>query len=88
MFMNMQGNIYLWSKNNTLQVNGHASFHLHRLRWQNCEEQETNENAKWKYRYPAEIELATHRFLTGRLGRRDRCFVAFNLFQENKHAEI
>ena len=56
----------IWSlKQLWLQVNGHAWFHLHGLRWP-VRNGEGTKNSKWKYMFPAGFEPAPRQSMTGK----------------------
>ena len=59
---------YLGSKQLWLQVNGHAWFHLQRLRWP-VRNGEGAKNSKWKYMSPAGFEPTPRQSTTGKLQR-------------------
>ena len=56
----------IWSlKQLWLQVNGHAWFHLHGLRWP-VRNGEGAKNSKWKYMFPVGFELTPRQSMTGK----------------------
>ena len=56
----------IWSlKQLWLQLNGHAWFHLHGLRWP-VRNGEGAKNSKWKYMFPAGFEPAPRQPMTGK----------------------
>ena len=60
---------HIWGlKKLWLQVNGHAWFHLQRLRWP-VRNGEGAKNSKWKYMSPAEFEPTPRQSTTGKLQR-------------------
>ena len=60
---------HIWGlKQLWLQVNGHAWFHLQRLRWP-VRYGEGAKNSKWKYMSPAGFEPTPRQFTTGKLQR-------------------
>ena len=60
---------HIWSlKQLWLQVNGHAWFHLQRLRWP-IRNVEGAKNSKWKYMSPAGFEPTPCQSTTGKLQR-------------------
>ena len=60
---------HIWSlKQLWLQVNGHAWFHLQRLRWP-VRNGEGAKNSKWKYMSPAGFEPTPRQSTTGKLQR-------------------
>ena len=61
--------IHIWGlKQLWLQVNGHAWFHLQRLRWP-VRNGEGAKNSKWKYMSPAGFEPTPSQSTTGKLQR-------------------
>ena len=60
---------HIWGlKQLWLQVNGHAWFHLQRLRWP-VRNGEGAKNSKWKYMPPAGFEPTPRKSTTGKLQR-------------------
>ena len=60
---------HIWGlKQLWLQVNGHAWFHLQRLRWP-VRNGEGAKNSKWKYMSPAGFEPTPRQSMTGKLQR-------------------
>ena len=60
---------HIWDlKQLWLQVNGHAWFHLQRLRWP-VRNGEGAKNSKWKYMSPAGFEPTPRQSTTGKLQR-------------------
>ena len=60
---------HIWGlKQLWLQVNGHAWFHLQRLRWP-VRNGEGAKNSKWKYMSPAGFEPTPRQSTTGKLQR-------------------
>ena len=60
---------HIWGlKQLWLQVNGHAWFHLQRLRWP-VRNGEKAKNSKWKYMSPAGFEPTPRQSTTGKLQR-------------------
>ena len=60
---------HIWGlKQLWLQMNGHAWFHLQRLRWP-VRNGEGAKNSKWKYMSPAGFELTPRQSTTGKLQR-------------------
>ena len=60
---------HIWGlKQLWLQVNGHAWFHLQRLRWP-VRNVEGAKNSKWKYMYQAGFEPTPRQSTTGKLQR-------------------